>query len=657
MAIIVDSASNIVLTRADVDAWWACTPEFNTSIKTMGTKTISTPFIVSSVNAINDEGEPPFLVPCYVVDRTSRAEGDTDFTAYAAVRSSQKLKDFVGVGLATLTRNGSNYTLDDPDSLFTLVTLTTPYGKSYKLPFLTVGSLSILVNGVAITEGTDAEGNIITEASYLEDGQTWTMDLATNLPDVTVLEMMLPYVWINGGRLIYDPSNFYALAQGYDLFGDHIYDYLEKQAIDTDVTANYMNISVMGCACAEDIEIGEPLYTNKTGYVAYKEGWTDPLMAFKRDSGTAAATVVTIGVNGLATTGNYLDDDGKPYTGLVYRNRPEPTQSPAFVEQFALLPTLRKITFTSAHNLDWNTQLAIEEGVCWITKKTRNGNKYSYEGVYAQNPTIYAKGLLSPSTLIFPLYGGSKGVAYYGDNASLIEDNTNAWGTYTPSLQSNGIVTTGYLTFTPNCLTIARNLNIKAQYVDDADRVSMRIANPICKTITTTLNSNYGIKATAVGAAINATTYVTKIIDASEGTTYVEIKVGTISATAPQSAIYWFAWAPRYYDSTTATPSVSVMFGPPYNQGVTQKLAWSHCFAVVFVSSGTEITREDITPDDTSQSYTLWKVPIGMAQIGGRVTTFIARLNFDSTKGTTGLVGEVFRVGFGSMTPLPYSES
>lgn len=656
MAIIVDSASNIVLTRVDVDAWWACTPEFNPSIKTMGTKTISSPFIVHSVNAINDEGEPPFYIPCYVVDRTNRAEGSTDFTAYANV-SLSKIKDIFSYG-ATLTRNGSNYTLDDPQKKYKLIALKTPYGVSYKLPFLSLsGEVSILVNGVAITEGKDAEGNGITEASYLEDGQSWTMNLADNLPDVTIEEALSPYVWLNGGRIRYDNSSLYALAQAYDLFGDHQNDY-SVQYVSNVVTANYMNISVMGCACAEDIEIGEPIYTNKAGYVAYKEGWTDPLMAFQRDTGTEAATVVQIGVNGLATTDNYLDDDGKPYTGLVYKARPEPSQSPAFVEQFALLPTLRKINFVSGKNLDWNTQLAIEEGVCWITKKTRNGNKYSYEGVYAQDPTIFSEKLLTPSMLIFPLYGGSKGVAYYGDNASLIEDDQNAWGTYTPTLKSNGIVTTGYLTFTPNCLTIARNLNIKAIYIGDADRVSMSFASPICKTTTTSLLPKYKIKATAVGAAINAVTYETKIIDSSEGATAITIKVGAISATAPQNAIYWFAWAPRYYDSTTATPSVSVMFGPPYHQGITQKLAWSHCFAVVFMSKGTEITREDITPDDdTFQEYTLWKVPIGMAQQGQRVTSFIARLNFDGAKGTTGLVGEVFRIGFGSMSPLPYSES
>lgn len=654
MAIIVDSASNIVLTRVDVDAWWACTPEFNPSIKTMGTKTISSPFIVDYVYAINDEGEPPFYVPCYIVDWTNRAEGFTNYSAYANVSLSQ-IKDIFSYG-ATLTRNGSNYTLSDPQKNFTLIALTTPYGKSYKLPFLRLmDEVYILVNGVAITEGKDAEGNEITEASYLEDGQSWTMNLADNLPDVTFEEALSPYVWLNGGRIRYDHLSLYALAQAYDLFGDHKDDYSFKQYVSDVVTANYMNISVMGCACAEDIEIGEPIYTNKAGYVAYKEGWTDPLMAFKRDTGTEAATVVTIGVNGLATTNNYLDDDGKPYTGLVYKARPEPSQSPAFIEQFAILPTLSKITFVSGTNLDWNTQLAIEEGVCWITKKTRNGNKYSYEGVYAQDPTILSQKLLTPSRLIFPLYGGSKGVAYYGDNASLIEDDQNAWGTYTPTLESNGIVTTGYLTFTPNCLTIARNLNIQAIYVDDADRVSMGFASPICKTTTTSLFPKYTIQATAVGAAINAETYETKIIDSSEGATAITIKVGAISATAPQNAIYWFAWSPRYYDSTTATPSVSVMFG---QQGITQKLAWSHCFAAVFVSNGTEITREDITPDnDIYQSYTLWKVPIGMAQQGQRVTSFIARLNFDSTKGTTGLVGEVFRIGFGSMSPLPYSES
>lgn len=651
MAVIVDIASNIVIKRVAVDAWWACTPEFNTSIKAIGTTKISTPFIVDDVNASNDETEPPFCVPCYVSDRTSRAEGATEFTVFgdtSEVPWAKKLRDLAPPG--TLTRNGTEFSLAG-DRSYSLVTLTTAYGKQYKLPFYTYGGVSILVNGLSVTKGTDADGNTITEASYLEDGQSWTMDLAANLPDATVLEMMTPNAWMQGGRLIFDPSSYTLWSLYDDLLGED-YKYEDFQSFVP------LNLSVMGCACAEDIEIGEPLFSNKAGYVAYKEGWTDPLMAFKRDTGTAAATIVTIGVNGMATTGNYLDDDGKPYTGLVYKTRPEPTQSPAFVEQFALLATLRKIKFISFSNLDWNTQLAIEEGVCWITKKTPRGNKYSYEGVYSQDPTIYAKGLLSPSTLIFPLYGGTKGVAYYGDNVSLIEDDYNAWGNYTPSLKSNGIVTTGYLTFSPNVLTIARNLNIQAQYVDDADKVRMGIAAPICQTTTTTLNSNFGIKATAYGAAMNATTYETKIIDASEGVTYIEIKVGTISATAPQSAIYWFAWAPRYYDSTTATPSVSVMFGPPYNQGITQKRAWAHCFAVVFVGSGSEITREDITPSDeyTYQGYTLWKVPIGMAQLGGRVTTFLVRLNFDSTKGTTGLVGEQFRIGFGSMSPLPYSE-
>lgn len=656
MAIIVDEASNIVIKRVSVDPWWACTPEFNTAVKTMGTTTISTPFIVNNVNASNEETEPPFCLPCYVVDHTSRAEGNTEFSVYSntdGVAAKKKLKDIAPSG--TLTRKGTEYTLSG-SAAYSLASLTTADGKQYKLPFYTCSDVSILVNGLTVTEGTDADGNTITEASYVEDGQSWTMDLAANLPDVTLMEMLIPYMWMSGIRLMFDPSFYTAWDIFHDLVGDEYKYYITHNIGGMGLLP--LRLSKMGCACAEDIEIGEPLYPNKAGYVAYKEGWTDPLMAFKRDTGTAAATIVTIGVNGLATTGNYLDDEGKPYTGLVYKTRPEPTQEPAFVEQFALLATLRKITFSSGQNLDWNTQLAIEEGVCWLTKKTKNGNKYSYEGVYSPKPTIYAKGLLSPSTLIFPLYGGTKGVAYYGDYASLIEDDTNAWGTYTPSLKSNGIVTTGYLTFSPNCLTIARNLNIRAQYVDDPDRVLMGIASPICETITTALPPRYKINATAVGAAMNATTYETKIIDASEGTTYVEIKVGTISATAPQSAIYWFAWAPRYYDSTTATPSVSVMFGPPYNQGITQKLAWDHCFAVVFVSSGTEITREDITPSDTDtyQSYTLWKVPIGMAQLGGRVTTFLARVNFDSTKGTTGLVGDVFRIGFGSMSPLPYSE-
>lgn len=430
--------------HVDVTPWWAFTYSFST-LAVPGSYSFTLDGAVDTsaeVSMTNEMGEPPYAVTGYLQETKRTAEGKVSYSFVSNVKNSNVNTKIAEIAPpAQLKRDGTTYTLITDSVEWKTISLTTASGVAYTMAAWNVyDDLYIIANGVKVTSGTDADGNTITEASYLEYGQSWTLDLAANLPDKTLYEAVSPYYIARGQRLMYDEGNvtqaYFVLDDGDAVWSpiDHMFFFKNLNIISlTRVTAG-------GCACAEDIEVGAYKYPTRIGYVAYAEGWTDPLMGWKRENGTAAQCIVSIGVNGMATTGNYLDDEGKPYTGLVYKTRPEPTQSPAFVEQFARLKTARSCTFSSVESLAYMTPYVIGEYIGYITQKKRDGRKWTYEAeIYSP---LTSGEVLTPTTLVYGFEGGTKAVSttgYVSRPWDLVKSYTYLVGN---NYSTNGIVTT-----------------------------------------------------------------------------------------------------------------------------------------------------------------------------------------------------------------------
>lgn len=395
----------------------------------------------------NDAGEPYMRLSGWLCV-TSQDEATTSVTFYSDARASEAGMTLQEVAKARipsyinaepyLVRSGTDYTLDGYAIDWELVELASSNG-AYKLAFFKLtDDVLVLANGVKVETGTDAEGKPLKEANYIDAGCSWRLPLITALPAKKVSDALNAYYWPLGKRLIYDPSGVLTLIDGDKTGMPRYTPMVAATAALSAIDPLRHNGTVELTHALTEVKLGAELYPATRGTVKYGEGWTDTLLQWVKQgyAGADEATVCTIGVNGQATTGNYLDDEGKPYSGLVFKSRPEPAGNSDFLAQFAMTKHARKVTFKSAQLLPVNATIPLGTGVAWVTKRTRTAAGYDYEGVAAMQTDVE---LLTTSTLIFAPTGGSKWVAAGGAGMTWTADETLTGGAWPVAVKSRNV--------------------------------------------------------------------------------------------------------------------------------------------------------------------------------------------------------------------------
>lgn len=169
-----------------------------------------------------------------------------------------------------------------------------------------------------------------------------------------------------------------------------------------------------------DIEVQNVTAQAYSGYLAFAEGFTSPLLAWRREGvpWVTSAKVAEIAINGAATSGNFLDG-GKPRPGLYFDSRPEPATSIDVATQLLLLKWSRRVTFTMTSRPPTCALLPfIEGGTCNVTKVTPTTRGYRCEAIAYASP---AAELMTPETLTVSVYGGRRAVTIPGRIATAAE--------------------------------------------------------------------------------------------------------------------------------------------------------------------------------------------------------------------------------------------
>lgn len=85
----------------------------------------------------------------------------------------------------------------------------------------------------------------------------------------------------------------------------------------------------------------------KTVTAGYSSGMTDPVMSVRKNSvGGVDTSAISIGINGKATTGHYLDEKGAPLSGLFFSSRKDLQTSAGFLAKWLFAACSRKLTIT-----------------------------------------------------------------------------------------------------------------------------------------------------------------------------------------------------------------------------------------------------------------------------------------------------------------------
>ena len=85
----------------------------------------------------------------------------------------------------------------------------------------------------------------------------------------------------------------------------------------------------------------------KTVTAGYASGLTDPVLSVTKNSvGGVDTSAITVGINGKATTGHYLDEKGAPLSGLFFSSRKDLQTSAGFLAKWLFAACSRKLTVT-----------------------------------------------------------------------------------------------------------------------------------------------------------------------------------------------------------------------------------------------------------------------------------------------------------------------
>ena len=519
-------------TKVAIDDWTAVTVAFE-AVKAPSSFSFSVPTPVwggiatgdgverEAALIVNEAGEP-YMRQSGWLCVTSQDESTTSITFYSDARASEASKTLQEVAEsrmpsdisapAYLVRDGDAYTLDGYATDWELVTLFATSG-AYSLAFFRLtDDILVLANGTKVETGTDKEGKTISEADYISAGCSWRLPLAAALPSKTVSDVLNAYYWPQGKRLIYDPSGCLTLIDGEKTGLPHYTPMVEAMPPLAAIDPMEHDGTVELAHSLTNVKLGTELYPATKGVAKYAEGWTATLLQWTKAgcAGADEATVCSIGVNGQATTDHYLDDEGKPYSGLVFRSRPEPAGSEAFLSQFAATKHARKVTFSCADLLPVNASIPFGAGVAWVTKRKRTATGYDYEGVAVMR---IDEELLTSATLIFPPTGGSKWVAASATGVEWVADDALAGGPWPVSVEkrtvggsliSQAVLTVGanrYL-FDPTSKFASESSTIQDWYKYNAETLGIAMSDYYQSKIFSDLTGKL-TRATGSGLAVN----------------------------------------------------------------------------------------------------------------------------------------------------------
>lgn len=170
----------------------------------------------------------------------------------------------------------------------------------------------------------------------------------------------------------------------------------------------------------ENVEVGDLLFKSYSGSLSFAEGFTTPLLAWRREGvpWVTTAKVAEVQINGAATKGNYLDG-GKPRAGLYFDSRPEPATSIDVARQLVALKWARRATFETTAKPPTNCLLPfIDGGTCNVVKTTATTRGWRCEAIAYAEAEVE---LLTPAALTFSVFGGSRAVTKPGAAATAEE--------------------------------------------------------------------------------------------------------------------------------------------------------------------------------------------------------------------------------------------
>ena len=85
----------------------------------------------------------------------------------------------------------------------------------------------------------------------------------------------------------------------------------------------------------------------KTVTAGYSSGLTAPVLSVTKNSvGGVDTSAINVGINGMATTGHYLDEKGAPLSGLFFSSRKDLQTSAGFLAKWLFAVCSRKLTIT-----------------------------------------------------------------------------------------------------------------------------------------------------------------------------------------------------------------------------------------------------------------------------------------------------------------------
>ena len=85
----------------------------------------------------------------------------------------------------------------------------------------------------------------------------------------------------------------------------------------------------------------------KTVTAGYSSGLTEPVLSVTKNSvGGVDTSAINVGINGMATTGHYLDVKGAPLSGLFFSSRKDLQTSAGFLAKWLFAACARKLTIT-----------------------------------------------------------------------------------------------------------------------------------------------------------------------------------------------------------------------------------------------------------------------------------------------------------------------
>lgn len=92
----------------------------------------------------------------------------------------------------------------------------------------------------------------------------------------------------------------------------------------------------------------------KTVTAGYSGGYSQAVLSLTQSNiGGADSSAVTIGVNGQATSGHYIDEKGVPFTGFFFSSREDLQTSAGFLTKWLFAAAARKVTITDHRGGDF----------------------------------------------------------------------------------------------------------------------------------------------------------------------------------------------------------------------------------------------------------------------------------------------------------------